>query len=73
MGMEGHQGPTPTGPQKLPTNQQHIPPQQPNTTGILIYWRYALTIQEILTQATPTAVRSTQGSTQEIKTDKVRT
>ena len=69
MGMSGQQCTTPTGPQQRPKNHQQIPPLQMNTAGIPVYHLDASATQALLTHTTRIAVGSTQGSTQESKTD----
>ena len=62
--MAGQQCPTPTGPQKRPTNNQQIPPLKINTSEILVYQLDASAIQTLLTQITMIEVGDTQRSAQ---------
>ena len=54
-GIELHQCSKPTGPQQRPTNNQHIPTLQMNTSGISVYQIYSSAIQVLLTHTTMTA------------------
>ena len=71
--MTIQQCPTPTGPQQMPKNHQHIPPMQINTAGIPVYHLNTSEIQALLTQSTMTEVGDTQGSAQESKINEVST